>query len=99
MSLDATDCPVQEAHPFDRELYSFKFNGAGLKYEIGVSIRGGNIVWVYGGVPCGEYSDLTLAREAIVHRLSPHERVVDDKVYLDHRFFVTTDYEPESIEV
>lgn len=98
MSIDATDCPIAETHPIDKDFYSFKFHAAGLKYEIAVSIHGGNIVWVYGGVPCGIYSDLTLARESFVDQLLPNEKAVADGVYRDNRYFITPLYNPDSIQ-
>jgi hypothetical protein len=53
--LDGTDFRIQEPSPFDRKWFSHKFHGPGLRYEVALSIKTGNIVWVNGGVPCGEY--------------------------------------------
>jgi hypothetical protein len=101
MSLDATDCPIQEPHPFDDRYFSFKLHGAGLKYEVGVSIYRPRIVWVFGGLPCGEFSDLKLARELFVHNLLHndiiHEKAVADGVYRDHNHFITPLYNPQSV--
>ena len=54
-----------------------------MRYELAVSIRIGDIIWAHGGVPCGKYSDLKLARELDVHILNPNEIVVADKWYKD----------------
>lgn len=44
------------------------------------------MVWAFGGFPCGEYPDLTLAREAFVLALNDDERAMLDKGYKDPRF-------------
>ena len=60
VSLDATDCPVEEptteTENFLPRYYSHKLHSAGLKYEIGINLRTGIMVWVFGGVPCGPWS-------------------------------------------
>ena len=86
-SLDGTDCRINENHPYSSRYFSFKFNGPGLKYEIGVSIRNGVIVWVNGGVPCG-MNDLTLARSKLVRKLLPEEKIIADRGYRDDRYFI-----------
>ncbi len=50
-SLDGTDfkCTEKEDFPENRRWYSHKFNGPGLRYEIALSIKTGDIVWAYGG--------------------------------------------------
>ena len=57
-----TDCMIQKPIPFNAKWYSHKFNGAGLRYEVEVSIEGGNIIWVHGPFPFGKYSDLRIFR-------------------------------------
>lgn len=57
ITVDGTDCPIQEPFPWrdgvNCKFFSHKFNGAGLKYEIGVSIKSGDIVWYNGPFPAG----------------------------------------------
>ncbi len=55
-----------EPTEFDSKWQSHKFNGPGLRYEIGICIRTGDVVWAHGGMPCGEWPDLRLARNAII---------------------------------
>lgn len=88
VSLDATDCPIQEPSPFSTKWYSHKLEGAGLKYEVGLCIRTGEIVWVYGGVPCGKFPDLKLARERYIHEVSVGEKTIADKGYRDNEYFI-----------
>jgi hypothetical protein len=56
--LDGTDIPVDMK--FAKEFMSHKFKGIGLKYEVGVCIATGHIVWVHGPSQAGK-SDITLA--------------------------------------
>lgn len=60
-----------------------------VRYEVGICIRTGNIVWAHGGVPCGEWPDLRLARNALIEALRPGERVIADRGYNDHNYFDT----------
>ena len=34
VSVDGTDCPIQETSPFDPTLWSHKLNAAGLRYKV-----------------------------------------------------------------
>ena len=98
--MDATDCPIREPSPFDAKWFSHKLKGSGLKYEVGVNIKNGKIVWVAGGVPCGEFSDLKLARSRIVHLLEHNERIVADDTYKDPRYFIyPSGYPADSAEI
>ena len=79
---------------FDPKWYSHKFRGPGLRYEVGLCIRTGHIVWAYGGLPCGEWSDLKLARNVFIHRLLPNEKALADKGYRDQNFFENPNGDP-----
>jgi hypothetical protein len=65
---------------FAKEFMSHKFKGNGLKYEVGVCIATGHIVWVHGPSRAGE-SDITLARQAFVSFLNDDEMAVADSGY------------------
>ena len=60
--------------------------GPGVRYEIALCIKSGEIVWVYGGLPCGQYPDLVLAREQFTSALRLGEKAVADKTYRDRNF-------------
>lgn len=94
MSLDGVDCIISEPSPFDRKWFSFKHNGPGLRYEIGLCISTGKIVWVHGGKPCGAYSDLKLARECFIDMFIDGEKAIADKGYRDRRYFITPETHP-----
>ncbi|KAF0702403.1 hypothetical protein AaE_015956 [Aphanomyces astaci] len=96
VSLDGTDCPVQEPFPFDPSWWSHKLNRAGIRYEVGICIRTGHIVWVNGGKPCGQWSDLALARDAYVLAVNEGEMTLADKGYMDRAYFVNPRYYPAS---
>ena len=81
MSIDGTDCRINEPTPFDRKWYSHKFRSAGVRYEIGVALRRSEIVWVNGPFPCGRNPDLVIFRNGLKARLRAGERVLADKGY------------------
>ena len=83
-----TDFEIYEPSPFDRKWFSHKFHGPGLRYEVGLSIVTGDIVWVNGGVPCGEWPDLRLARDSYTDMVDPGEKTVADEGYSDDNYFI-----------
>ncbi len=78
MRLDGTDMPVEMK--FSEKFMSHKFKGNGLKYEVGVCIVTGRIVWVHGPSRAG-WNDITLARQASVSFLNDNEMAVADSGY------------------
>ena len=76
-----------EPTEFDPKWWSHKFNGPGLRYEVALCIRTGYIVWVNGGLPCGEWPELRLARNAFIGRLQPGEMALADQGYRDQLYF------------
>lgn len=51
-------------------------------------IRTGDIVWAHGGVPCGEWPDLRLARDAYTGFVKLGEKTLADKGYKDGDYFI-----------
>jgi hypothetical protein len=92
VSLDGTDFAIYEPTPFDPKWYSHKFKGPGLRYEIGLCLRTGHIVWVNGGYACGEYPDLKLARESYLDNIEEGERTIADNTYQDEHFIYSNRY-------
>jgi hypothetical protein len=78
VSLDGTDMPVQMK--FAESFLSHKFKGNGLKYEVGVCIATGRIVWIHGPFRAGEH-DISVARHAFVSFLEDGEMAVADSGY------------------
>jgi hypothetical protein len=78
-SVDATDERVEAS---GKAFYSFKFKKSGVRYEVGISIKKGDIVWIHGPYPCGDWPDIEIFRSAIVHFLEDGERVEADDGYI-----------------
>jgi len=86
VSLDGTDYRIREPQPFNRKWYSHKFKGPGIRYEIGISIVEGEIVWASGGFPCGQWTDLKIAKDVYL-RYARNEITLADKGYRFRNFF------------
>ena len=80
MTVDGTDFKINEPTPFDGMWYSHKFNHAALRYEVGVSIFSGLIVWVKGPYPAGRYPDVAIARVqgGLEENMAPYETYFAD---------------------
>ncbi|KAJ3117946.1 hypothetical protein HK098_006075 [Nowakowskiella sp. JEL0407] len=88
VSLDGTDFKIAEPSPFNKKWFSHKFHGPGVRYEIGLCIRTGKIVWAHGGLPCGDWPDLRLARNAYTDMVEAGEMTLADKGYRDEQYFI-----------
>ena len=84
-----------EPTEFDPKWWSHKFNGPGLRYEVALCIRTGDIVWVNGGLPCGEWPDLRLARNAFIDCLQPGEKALADAGYRNQQYFELANNNPQ----
>ena len=93
MTVDGTDCPIQEpakmvdCHsplPFDKKWFSHKFRSSGVRYEVAVCIATGEIVWVNGPFPCGQWPDVRIFSTWLKHQLLPGECVEVDRGYRGH---------------
>ena len=86
VSVDCTDCKISEPYPFQKgwseKWFSPKFKGPGVRYEVGLSIFNGDIVWVNGPFPCGLFPDLKIFMECgMKDNLDNGERVEADDGY------------------
>lgn len=81
MTIDGTDFRIQQPAPYSTTWYSHKFEGPGVRYEVGVCIQTGDIVWVNGPFRCGSWPDLLIFKTYLQHRLEPHEFVEADGTY------------------
>ena len=88
-TLDGLDHRIMEQSPYSPSWWSFKFNGPGLRYEVALEVESGHVVWAFGGLPCGRFPDLKIARVKFVKLLRPGEKVVlADRGYKDGRYFM-----------
>jgi DDE superfamily endonuclease len=86
ISVDGTDFHIQEPRPFDRKWFSHKFKGPGVRYEVGVCLQTGDIVWTNGPFQCGSYPDGKIATEmGLDAALDRGERYVCDGGYYGPR--------------
>lgn len=67
--MDGTDFRICNPSPFWSGWFSHKFKGPGLRYEIGLAIQSGDIVWVNGPFPCGQFPDIAIFRRALKNKL------------------------------
>jgi len=82
VTVDGTDYRIPEPTPFDPIWRSHKFNGPGLRYEIGICIQTGWIVWINGPYPAG-VPDRSIARDWLNSMLLDGELYHADGAYCD----------------
>lgn len=77
--VDGTDFRISGPHPFvktfNRKHCSHKFDGPGLRCEVGVSILTGFVVWCHGPFPAG-MSDLQIIGMKLQHISQIVEKVI-----------------------
>lgn len=79
-NLDTTCCPVAVPTEGQRVYYCVKCKRHVLKYEVGVHLLSGEIVWVFGGFP-GTAPDIEIAQVQFTRHLIHGEQVFADKGY------------------
>ena len=82
MTVDGTDFKVNNPKVFNKAWYSHKFKHAGLRYEVAVSIKKGDIVWIHGPFAAGSWPDINIFRDSLMSHLGPNERVEADDGYI-----------------
>ena len=90
ISVDGTDFRILEPRPFNKRWYTKKFHGPGLRYEVGICIQTGWIVWINGPFPCGEWPDVKIALEELVYMFEGDERAVADRGYKGYPMYFDT---------
>lgn len=81
--MDGTDCPIREPSLLIQHGTQHKFKGPGVRYEIGISIHSGNVVWSTGPYPCGSYPDNVIFQRELKTHLAEDELVITDVGYKD----------------
>ena len=97
MSIDGTDfrIPQRGAPVRGNLLASHKYAGkSALRYEIGVSILGGDLVWIQGPYPAGSFNDVKIFNKVLRHWLDPGECVKADNGYVGCADKVKCPYNP-----
>ena len=81
LSVDGTDCPINEPRPFDTAWFTPKFHGPGVRYEVAINIRTGEICWINGPYQCGPWLDGKIFMDGLFKELVRNEMVQVDKGY------------------
>jgi hypothetical protein len=90
VSVDGADFIINEQRPFSGKWFSHKHNGPGLRYEIAISIRNSEIVWIKGPFPCGAWPDITIFRTYLRQQFRPGEKCIGDRGYRGEPTLITT---------
>jgi len=100
MTVDGVHCPTEEpTHKFfseNKKYFSHKIHGAGLDYEIGMSIFQQKCVWVAGPYPAGT-NDITVFRDKLKQEIQDardrsqvNHRLLADRGYRGERDYIST---------
>jgi len=77
MTIDGTDFRIQQKGVA-------KKGKSALRYELGIDILKGNLVWVEGPYPAGAWPDIKIFLNCLMGHLLPGKRVEADKGYVGH---------------
>ena len=86
--MDCNDFEIEEVYPFDPDLWSFKSNGLGLRYKIGICIATGLIVWLKGPYKPQRLVDISIFWHQMRWQLRMGEWIVGNRGYRDSFNFV-----------
>ena len=81
-SVDGTDCKVPNYKPFWKGWYSHKFNHSGVRWEVAICLRTGEVVWIHGPFPCGRWPDILVFRHALISHMDVDEKAEADDGYI-----------------
>ena len=62
--------------------FSHKYKKSGVRYEVAVGIKTGDICWFSGPYMCGLWPDIEIFRASLITFLDPYERVEADNGYV-----------------
>lgn len=62
--------------------FSHKFKKSGVRYEVALGIKTGDICWFSGPYMCGLWPDIEIFRASLITFLDPYERVEADNGYV-----------------
>jgi hypothetical protein len=82
-TIDGTDFKINKPTPFSRKWYCHKIKHAGLRYEVGICIQTGWIVWINGPYAPGHWPDLAISRDGLTDALDTDELFLADGTYSD----------------
>ena len=79
LSVDGTDFRL--AMGYNKDFWSYKFKKSGLRYEVALCIKTGDICWWSGPYAPGIWNDGSIFKDGLVTHLEPGERVETDRGY------------------
>ena len=88
ITVDFTDCVIEEPFPFCGVYWSHKWGHPAFKYEVAVSICGGDIVWVSGPWPAAVSNKIIFENHLSLY-LGDDEKAECDNGYRDLEKAVT----------
>ncbi len=87
MTVDGTDFRVSQKGTATKgnAFASHKYVGkSAFHYKLGVSILGGDLVWIQGPYPMGKYADIKIFNKVLHHFLDPGEQAEANEGYVGH---------------
>ena len=79
--MDGTNFRINEPTPFSKVWFDKKTRSAGIKYEVAISIRGGDILHIHGPF-AGSVHDIEVFRDCLKSKMAPGELCEADKGYI-----------------
>ena len=79
LSVDGTD--FRNKIGYSKPFRSYKFKKSGLRYEVGLCIKTGDICWWSGPYAPGKWNGLSIFRASLQLMLEPGERCKTDRGY------------------
>ena len=76
LSVDGTDFRL--AMGYSKPFWSYKFKKSGVRYEVGLCIKTGDICWWNGPSEPGSWNDEMIFKDALVSMLEYGERCETD---------------------
>jgi hypothetical protein len=87
MLVDGTDFRIpqkgfaKKGNPFGSHKYAGK---SALRYELGIDILMGNLMWIQGPYPAGAWPNIKIFTSCLAHFLEPYECIEADDGYREH---------------
>jgi len=80
-SVDGTDLQIPKYNPFWKGWFSHKVN-QGVRWEVALCLRTGEIVWIHGPFPCGRWPDIEIFRHSMMFHMDEDEKAEADDGYI-----------------
>lgn len=84
-SVNGTDCQINKPQPSSPGWYSHKFHRTCRRYEVGLSVGTGRLVWVNCAFKCGSYPDNQIATTDMKKYVFATNFFIADKGYTHRR--------------